>query len=190
MRKSNVVAALAALLFSAPWVAAVANTIAFNPDPKDVLQGSGNFGVNLVGTGFTSSTDGGGLTISFDPTILQAISVSLDATWNFFTATGTIDNTLGTITGIEFATSGTPAAAFTVGTITFAPKTNSVIGSSILGLSEYTTGATGGFAVGGSPQTVAFDNGLVNVNAVPAPGALWLLATGMAGLGFRRLRRG
>lgn len=188
MRKLNVLAATVVLVL-APWISATANTIGFSPDPKAVLQGSGNFTVNLVGTGFTSSTDGGGVSISFNPAILQAVSVVFDPSWNFFTAAGSINNTLGTITGIEFATTGTPAASFTVGTITFAPTTALVVGSSVLGLTEFTTGITGGFAVAGSPQTVAFDNGLVDVQAVPAPGALWLLATGLAGLSIRRFRR-
>jgi hypothetical protein len=189
MRKVNVVAALAVLLFSAPWGSAVANTIAFSPDPKDVLQGSGNFTVDLVGTGFASSTDGGGVTISFDPTILEAVSFVLSSSWEFYAFNGAINNATGTISAIEFATFSTPPESFTVGTITFKPKTPDTVGSTVLTAVEF-VGVLGGFAVGGNPQTVAFDNGLVNVNAVPAPGALWLLATGVAGLGFRRLRRG
>lgn len=184
-RGAAVALAVLALLLGASW-SAHANTISFSPSSLSVGLAGGNFTLDLVGTGFTESTDGGAVSIAFDPAVVSIVSVSLDPIWDAFTALGTIDNGAGTITGIEFATFATPAASFLVGTITFAPVGS---GTTSLTITEFTTGALGGFGVAGQFQTVTFESGSVSVAAIPEPATALLLAPALLALGGMRRRR-
>ena len=63
------------------------------------------FELTVIGDDFTSSPDGGGLNVSFNPEHLRVHSVSIDPVWTaqgIGLSTGTIDNVTGTIEGITF----------------------------------------------------------------------------------------
>lgn len=143
--------------------------------------------VDIVGTGFPSATDGGAVSVTFEPSVLNADTVTVNtAVWDFYTDPGTIDNTVGTITGIEFVrfTAPTPSN-FVIATLQFTliGVTGSVPSS--LELSEYTNGI-GGFGAGGDPLAVTFEDGSVAV--IPLPAGVWLLASalGVVIRGFKR----
>lgn len=175
------VVAMAAL----PWSVASAAIVTFEPGNATGDLGTG-ISMNLVGTEFPDNMDGGGVNITFDPTVVIATLVVVNtALWDFEPATdaGTIDNSAGTITDITFGTfqSVTPADPL-FATVTFEAVG---LGVSELGLSE--SFAQGGFVAGAVPLEVTFDNGSITV--VPLPAAFWLFLPALGFLaGFRRTR--
>jgi hypothetical protein len=179
--RKQIVAGAVVWLLSATSV--LANTVTFNPSVSNV-QLNDIFTVDIVGTDFTSGTDGGGVNVSFDPSILNVLSVSLDSVWDIWADTGTIDNTSGTVTGIDFATFSNLPSSFTIGTLQLKATGT---GSSTLGLTE--SFGIGGFALGGSSQTVSFQDGTVNVSTVPLPASVFLLLSGLLPMLGRMRRR-
>jgi len=160
---------------------ASAETVSFDATQLAALNPgvSDSFQVNLLGSGFTSGTDGGGVNFTYDPAVLRVDSLELDpANWDFFADTGLIDNSAGTVTGVEFATSSLSLPSdFVVGTVAF---TAVGVGTSILSLSE--SFGIGGWALLGDPQDVSFVDSSVTVSAVPLPASFWLLTSGIVGL--------
>lgn len=135
------------------------------------------FSLEIIGTGFVDIVDGGGVNLSFDPSVLNVLSVTIDdLVWDFATSTGTIDNVGGTVDGIAVNAFSSVTGDFTVASIQF-----QAIGtggsSSILGLTEY---ALNPWASGGSQITpLSFAGGNVNISAVPVPAAVWLFGSGL-----------
>lgn len=85
-------------------ISAHAQTVRFDPVLTPVEPGM-TFELTVIGDGFASSPDGGGLSLTFNPEYLQAQSVSIDPVWTaqgIGLSTGTIDNVTGTIEGITF----------------------------------------------------------------------------------------
>lgn len=137
------------------------------------------FTLDVIGTGFIDLVDGGGVNISFDPNVLNVLSVSIDElVWNFGGAgisTGTINNVAGTVNGImvnAFPPVGT--ADFIVASIQFQAVG---LGISSLTLSEYVLNP---WASGGSAINPGYLNG--SVSAVPVPAAAWLFGSGLIAL--------
>lgn len=137
------------------------------------------FSLDIIGTGFGDIVDGGGVDFTFDPSVLQILSISIDAgVWDFFPVTGTINNIAGTVNGIEVnAALSTITGDFIVASVQFqtigSPGT-----SSTLALSEFIDNP---WASGVSPITpLDFVNG--NVSVVPVPAAVWLFGSGLLAL--------
>ena len=162
-------------------VTASAANVGFNPGGATVVNGS-TFSMDLIGTGFNSGDlDGGGINFSYDASVVQVISVSVDTTtWEFFSDNGTIDNILGSVTGIQFN-----SFESRTGDLLFATVNFMAIGvdTTQLGLSEFLDNP---FATGGAPYSgVAFDqNGSIMVAAVPVPAAVWLFGSALGILGW------
>lgn len=164
-------------LLTAPVHAA---TVAFATSPTVNLGAT--FTLDLIGTGFAGGTDGGGVNVAFDASVLNVLSVSLDPIWDVWADTGTIDNSGGSITGIDFSTFSSMPSDFTIGSIQF-----QAIGAGASGLSLTESFGIGGFALSGEPQTVSFLDGSISVTAVPLPAALWLMLSGLTALGILRI---
>lgn len=171
------------LLLSQPGLGSAA-VVGFDASVSNVLQND-IFNVEIVGTGFPA-VEGGGVSFSFDPAIVNVLSVSIDTSvWTFFSDTGTIDNVGGTVTDIvvnEFSSS--PSGSFTVATLELQAVG---LGSSLLDISESALNPWSSMELfdGGALSPAVrpgFADGLVNVSAVPLPAAAWLFATALLGL--------
>ena len=137
------------------------------------------FSLDVVGLGFVSNVDGGGVNLSFDPSVLSVLSVSIDdLVWDLGVgnSTGTIDNVGGTVNGIAVNAWSAVTGDFTVATIEFQVIGSIGFGSS-LALSEY---ALNPWASGGSAINPIIANGSVSV--VPVPAAVWLFGSGLLAL--------
>lgn len=176
---------LTAMLSTGVWTESAAGTISLNSTPKLGSVGQ-SLSLNLVGAGFLENLDGGGVDITFDPSIIHISSILFDGIWDFFTSVGTIDNIGGSVTGVVFNTLQNITGNFSIATILF----NVVgVGTTSLALNEYPENP---FASGGDPVATSFVNGSVQATPVPLPpAASWLLASGLAGISFRvRLNQG
>jgi hypothetical protein len=173
---------------SAAWLGAVlaavlvhpaeAATVWFDPTPKTIYPGDpSSFSLDLKGAGFADVLDGGGVTFSFDPAVLQVTNVTVDgAVWDFFTANGTVDNLGGSVSDILFSALQDVTGNFDIATVQFLAVGT---GSTSLALVE---SALNPFASGGNPLPVSFANGSVHV--VPVPATLWLFASALSGLTY------
>ena len=165
-----------------------AATISFNAGTQDVAIGS-HFTLNVLGTEFPAIV-GGGLNLSFDASVLQISSVSINTSvFDFYTGTGTeegvLNNVLGTLTDTSFNTFAGATGDFTIMTIGF---TAVGTGTSLLSLSESSIWVFSddmGKAIG---SQIAFLPSSINVSAVPVPAAAWLFGSGLLVLA-RVLRR-
>lgn len=169
---------LAMVLFSSYLNAA---TITWNPTDSIVNQGD-TFSLDIVGSGFVSNVDGGGVNLSFDPTKLNVLSVTIDdLVWDFVTDIGTIDNVAGTVNGITVsAWDNIVTGDFTVATIQFLEISGGSFLNSPIGITEY---ALDPWVGGGSQINPDFVNGTVTaVSAVPVPAAVWLFGSGLLAL--------
>jgi len=158
-----------------------ASTITWDALSTDVNV-SDIFTIDVIGTGFTSNVDGGGINFSFDQSILNVLSVSIDeSVWDFGSTginTGTIDNLNGTVDEIMVNTFSNVTGDFIVASIEVMAVGT---GSSLLSLTEYNLNP---WASGGSLINPDFVTASVNVTAVPLPAAAWLMICGLGLLGF------
>ncbi len=146
------------------------------------------FTVDIVGTAFTSNVDGGGVNLSFDQSMLNVLSVSIDeSVWNFGSTginTGTIDNATGSVDGIMVNTFADVAGDFVIATVEFEAMSanNSLLILSGLGINPW--------ASGGSLINPVYVSSTVEVSAVPVPAAVWLFGSGLIGLlGFAKRKQ-
>lgn len=153
-----------------------AATVSLSPAPSIIEQGD-SFVLELVGSDFNNgSLDGGGVNISFDSSVINVTSVTVNsADWEFFSTNGSIDNLFGSVNGISFNSFQSRTGDLQFASIEFVAVG---LGSSELGLSEYDLNP---FATGGSlyPNLILDQASSVTVQAVPLPAALWLFITGI-----------
>lgn len=151
-----------------------AATIGFNSENNFVNLGD-VFSIDLMNDAFPV-TQGGGVNLFYDETIVNVLSISIDsAVWNFVNDEGTINNSIGTVSDIlvsSFNFSGDPSGNFIMASIEF-----QAVGFGISSLSM-TESTINPWASDGSEVNPDFLNGSVTVSAVPIPGALWLFVSG------------
>jgi hypothetical protein len=165
--------------------ASAAPTVSLSPAPANVQLGQSTT-VSLSGSSFTQTTEGGGVSLHFDPTRVHVTNVTIDTTtWEFFTSVGAIDNTNGVVNNIVFASFAGRSGNFPIATITFQAVG---VGTAALSLTESTTNP---FASGGQHLAVTLGTGSVVVSSstnqsVPvSPAAAAFLGLVLLGLGWR-----
>jgi hypothetical protein len=154
---------------------AAAATVSFSPQPASVPVGKTTT-LNISGTGFTQTTEGGGVTVHFDPSRVHVTAVSVNTTtWEFFTSVGAIDNVNGVVNDIVFASFAGRSDSFPIATITFQGVG---AGTSALTMTESTINP---FASGGQHLAVTLSPGSLLVAPV-VPVGPWAVVTTTAGL--------
>jgi hypothetical protein len=171
----NIAGAL--LLFLGLSAASQAATIGFNPgdsfaDLNDI------FTIDIIGGDFFPETQGGGVNLFYDATVVNVLSVSIDSlVWNFTNDEGIINNFSGVVNDVLVSafngTGSDPSGSFVVATIEF-----QAVGPGISALSM-TESSVNPWASGGAAVNPTFLTGSVTVSAVPLPAALWLFLSAL-----------
>lgn len=172
----------AAALFAC--VAVQAQTVSVLANHTNATVGD-TFSVDFQATGFPDKVFGGGYDLAFDPAILKLDAITIPASWEFFTSTGTLNAAAGTVTDINFNTFVAPIK----GDFLTASAKFTAIG---VGTSPITLSESGSFPFGnelGNAVAVTYVNGSATVTAVPEPGSLALVLGGMACVGWMSTRR-
>ncbi len=137
-------------------VAQAEPVVSFNPS-KTVIGVGDTFTVDIFMTDFPT-TQGGGLTLDYRPSVLQAIGVTVnEAQWSFINQPGTIDNTHGIVSDILFSAFPGASSDSTIATIEFEAVGK---GSSHLRLTESIKNS---FASSGELIEVSFEQGRIRV---------------------------
>lgn len=140
------------------------------------------FTINVIGTGFVTNVDGGGVNISYNSSVLNVLSVSInEAVWDLGVgiSSGTTDNVAGTVDGIMVNAWSAVTGDFSVASIQMQAIG---AGDSYLSLSEY---GLNPWASGGALINPSFVDSSISVEAaspVPVPAAVWLFGSGLIGL--------
>jgi len=131
------------------------------------------FDVSVIGSEFDFGLDGGGVNIKFDKSVVNLVDVTLDSVWDIFSSAGSIDNTKGIVSSIQFGTFSSLPSDFTIAKLRF---TTVGIGDSILQVSE--SFDLGGFSLLGSHMDVKFSS--ATVSSVPLPSSIYFMLSACA----------
>lgn len=188
MKKTYLALALALLL---PAQAMADVQIRVNPLDSllDLSTGVDSLFIDLVGS-YTGSGNllGGAVSLSFDPSVLQVVNVTLKAPQDISGKTGVIDNALGTIKGIGFASFAGVSGNFNLATVEFHGVGAGISQLNVTDANDliyaWVNDVSGGQVVNFSGM-----NGSVTVAAVPEPETWAMLLAGLGLVGFSARRR-
>ena len=156
-----------------------AASVAFDVNAQDVTLGS-EFSLVVMGSDFPAIS-GGGLTLLFDPAVLQITSVTINTSvFEFYIGDGpekgVLNNSLGSLTNTAFNSIVGATGNFSIMTIKFTAIGS---GTTMLSLSEssiWVFSDTRGNAIG---DQLVFGETHINVSPVPVSAAFWLLSGGL-----------
>jgi hypothetical protein len=130
--------------------------VQLTPDKNEFAVGN-TYSVQVMMEGFPQ-TEGGGVSLSFNPAMLQVTKVQVDSgTWTFVNRNGEIDNQAGLVSDIVFSNFSGVSGNAAIATIEFKAIKP---GRSQLTLAGSTLNP---FAGGGQPIEVAFGNAQVMI---------------------------
>lgn len=177
---------LSALLFGANASAA---SLSFSPSQDTGLVGA-NLVFTLSGADFSNGTSGGDFRVAWNPTYLSFVSFTNANPAVFDSFFADLSNTAaGEITRVDIL----KGSAGTVTDFTIATLTVTLL-QPLAGIQSTTINTfaslVGWFEADATTQyTVLYGAANASATVIPAPPAVWLLMTGIAGLAVRRLRR-
>lgn len=163
---------------------AQAATVSFNPLNSAVSYGS-TFTVDITGQSFPI-TQGGGVNLYYDNSIVNVLTVSIDSlVWDFVNSPGSVDNGTGSLTSLYVsAFPGVDTGTFTVASVEFQAVGT---GTTSLTMTEFSGNP---WASDGSLINPTFLAGSVTATVIPEPSSMLLLGSGLAAmLGLMRSRR-
>jgi len=180
------VVVLCSALFAS--VCAQAASVYITPASSNVTNGS-TIDLMVSGSGFPTTTFGGSLSVSWDPTVLDYTSYSVDSLWDEFSSdtTGVASGAFGNLQFALPPATAQSGSSFDVMTLSF-----NVIGnpgdmtmvSAITGSTDDWVDDLTGLVISPVDYTAA------QVTVVPIPAAAYLLVTGFIGLvGMGRRRK-
>ena len=168
----------AALLFTG--AAHAAPQVKISPTTASLLPGE-VVEVTITGTGFDMVVIGGGLSLQWNPDVLDLDSLVMDAaTWDFNRTGGELDAAAGTLSNMYFNSFIGRSGNVGIATLRFVADK---AGSTQLTMSDAVDFPFGDEM--GDVIPVSFSGANITV-AVPEPSAALLLVAGLAGLAWRR----
>ncbi|MEZ5565188.1 MAG: PEP-CTERM sorting domain-containing protein [Gammaproteobacteria bacterium] len=145
--------------------------------------------IQISGSGFNNQTSGGDFQINFDPNAFTLTNFVVTNPPFDTSAINDTDVATGTINRVDVfkSTTGNVGPTFNVATLTFDVKSLGNTGSNADMISL--AGSLVGWFEPDAITAYDVSYGSLQVSAVPAPAAVWLLATGIGGLVVRRWRK-
>jgi PEP-CTERM motif len=169
----------AALLFTG--AAHAAPQVQISPTTASLLPGE-VVEVTITGTGFDMTTFGGGLSLQWNPDVLDLQSVVMDTTtWETARNGGLVDAASGTLSDMYFASFIGRSGSLPIAMLRFVADKP---GSTQLAMAGLTDFPFADELVEVIP--VGFSGANITVTAVPEPSAALLLLGGLATLAWRR----
>jgi len=133
------------------------SVVAFSNSKVSITDGE-NFTLDITASDLPAS-EGGAVTLNFDPALVQVVAVNIDSsTWSFVNKNGKIDNENGTVTDIIFSSYRGVSGDAVIATIEFKSINK---GSSSISIEESSVNP---FASNGELMTVLFETANVVAN--------------------------
>lgn len=173
-----------AALWALACGAQAANQVVLSPGAS-TLQPGQTIELTLSGADFDSLTLGGGVSLQWNPAVLDLVSVNVDAAnWEFARSGGLLDAASGTLSELYFASFNGRSGSFNIASLRFVADGP--------GVSDVTLSGAPAFPFSdemGEVMAIDFSGARLTVSAVPEPASALLLLAGLCGLARRRTGR-
>lgn len=174
----------------------MAATVSLTPSSSSLGNGE-VLNLSITGTDFTTNTDGGGVKLEWDASVLSFVSITLDdPPWDtrFVNDVNADSGILDTIF-LGNSDIGGIGGDFNIGTVIFnvigIPGSSTAITTITISDADIGGGWTESNTIPVNTLDVGYNSANVNVVApIPVPAAVWLFVSGIAGLGLFKKRMG